>query len=150
VDKGAACQVSETSSEMVEIDGTRVPLRVVEIAGRGRGVVARRAISAGERIERAPVIIVPEEDRAAVDASAVGGYIFVWEHGTRGADIYTGRGRAAVVLGLTSLVNHSADPNCRFVRHIEAAALDLYALRDIAEGEELTFDYDMPLWFTPA
>ena len=53
------------------------------------------------------------------------------------------------MLGFASLMNHSSDPNCDFVRYIEALALDLFALRDIAAGEELRFDYGMTLWFTP-
>jgi len=127
----------------------RVPLRVVELGARGRGVVAERAIARGELIERSPVIIIPEQERAAVDPTNVGNYIFLWEHGTTGEDIYSRTGRAAVALGYTSLVNHSDDPNCEFVRHIDELALDLYARRAIAPGEELTFDYDMTLWFTP-
>ena len=140
----------ETSTERVDIDSTqRIPLRVVQLGGRGRGVAAGRRIRTGELIERAPVIVVPEEDRAAVDASSVGSYIFMWEHNTTGEDIYRQVGRVAVVLGFASLVNHSGEPNCRVVRHIEALALDLVAIRDIAEGEEITFDYGMTLWFTP-
>jgi SET domain-containing protein len=54
------------------------------------------------------------------------------------------------VLGYTSLVNHSAAPNCTFIRHFDELALDLVASRDIAAGEEITFDYGMTLWFTPA
>lgn len=37
------------------------------------------------------------------------------------------------------LINHSCDPNCE--AWIEKKRIYLYALRDIAEGEELTFDY---------
>ena len=125
------------------------PLRVAELGPRGRGVVAGRAIAAGELIERAPVVVVPREDRAALDATRLGDYIFMWEHGTTGQDIHSGKGRAALVLGFASLINHSAEPNCDFVRYIEGEALDLVALRDIAEGEELTFDYGMTLWFEP-
>ena len=142
--------MTDTSSEPVAIDSSqRVALRIAERGGRGRGVVAERPIRAGELIERSPVIVVPAEDRRAVDGSNVGSYIFMWEHGSTGEDIYCQEGRVAVVLGYASLVNHSSDPNCRFVRYIEAQALDLIAIRDIAAGEELTFDYGMTLWFTP-
>lgn len=142
--------MTDTSSQLVAIDSSlRVPLRIAEHGARGRGVVSEGPIRAGALIERSPVIVVPPEDRRAVDASAVGNYIFMWEHGSTGEDIYRQEGRVAVVLGYTSLVNHSDKPNCRFVRYIEAQALDLIALRDIAGGEELTFDYGMTLWFTP-
>jgi SET domain-containing protein len=139
-----------TSRDAVTVhSGARVLLRVLALGARGRGVVAERAIAAGELVERAPVLIIPEADRAAVDPTNVGNHIFMWEHDTLAQDLYTGRGRAAVVLGYTSLVNHSDTPNCDFVRHIHALALDLFAVRDIAPGEELTIDYGLTLWFTP-
>jgi len=139
----------ESSSAAITVASAgSMPLRVIT-GDSGRGVVAIEPISSGTLIERAPAVIVPEEDRAAVDASSVGMHIFMWEHGTTGEDLYSQRGRAAVVLGFASLINHSADPNCRHVRHIEALALDTIALRDISPGEELTFDYGMTLWFTP-
>ena len=127
----------------------RVPLRVVSLGTRGRGVVAEREIAAGELVERAPVLIVPEAERAAIDPTNVGNYIFMWEHDTVGQDLYSQKGRAAVVLGYTSLVNHAPEPNCDFIRYIDALALDLVAVRTIAAGEELTIDYGLTLWFTP-
>lgn len=143
--------MTDTSSQIVAIDSSqRVPLRIEARGVRGRGVVAEAPIRQGELIERSPVIVVPTEDRRAVDGSSVGNYIFMWEHGTTGEDIYSQEGRVAVVLGYASLVNHSHEPNCRVFRYIEGQALDLFALRDIAAGEELTFDYGMTLWFTPA
>jgi uncharacterized protein len=138
-----------TSRDAVTVHGNRVPLRVVQAGRRGRGVVAEREISRGELIERAPVLIIPEAARAAVDPTNVGNYIFMWEHDTVGQDLYSQKGRAAVVLGYTSLVNHSPEPNCDIVRYIDAFALDLVALRLIAAGEELTIDYGLTLWFTP-
>ena len=119
------------------------------MGSKGRGVVAERDIAAGELVERAPVLIVPEGDRAGVDPTNVGNHIFMWEHDTGGEDLYTQKGRAAVVLGFTSLINHSNSPNCDFVRYIDALALDLVAVRDIRAGEELTIDYGLTLWFTP-
>jgi uncharacterized protein len=140
----------ETSDLPVDIASAGRPaLRVARLGRRGRGVLAAEPIARGTLIERAPVIVIPEADRANVDGSPVGNHIFMWEHGTTGDDIYSGKGQAAVVLGLASLINHSSEPNCRFIRHIEALALDLLALRDIAAGEELTFDYGMALWFEP-
>jgi SET domain-containing protein len=139
-----------TSREAVVVHGgARAPLRVVSLGGRGRGVVAERAIAPGELVERAPVLVIPEADRASVDPTNVGNYIFMWEHDTVAQDLYSRKGRAAVVLGYTSLVNHADAPNCDFIRYIDALALDLVAVRPIAPGEELTIDYGLTLWFTP-
>ena len=139
----------QTSSAQVDVESPGGAVRVIPFGAGGRGVAARRRIQSGELIERAPVIVVPEQDRPAVDASSVGSYIFMWEHDSTGEDLYSQRGRAAVILGFGSLLNHSADPNCMFIRYIEALAVDLIALRDIEAGEELRFDYGMTLWFDP-
>jgi uncharacterized protein len=139
----------ETLADLVEVSNTSRSLRVIPFGPDERGVQAMRPIRGGELIERSPVVLVPEQDRPTVDPSNVGSYIFMWEHGTTGEDLYSQLGRAAVVLGFTSLLNHSADPNCTIVRYIEALAIDLIALRDIEAGEELRIDYHMTLWFTP-
>lgn len=140
----------QTSSLIVAVrTNPSAPLRVILVEGRGRGIVAERNFAAGELIERAPVFIIPESDRRLIDSTSVGNYIFMWEHDRYGKDLYAGLGRAAVVLGYASLVNHSTTPNCDTVRYIDALAHDLIALRAIASGEELTIDYGMALWFTP-
>lgn len=127
----------------------RLPLRVLSMGQRGRGVVAEADIPAGALIERSPVLVIPTGDRAAVDQGIVFTYVFMWEHDTTEEDLYRHEGRAAIALGYTSLLNHSYTPNCDFVRHIDELIIDLVAHRDIAAGEELTIDYQMTLWFTP-
>ena len=127
----------------------RLPLRISQMGRRGRGVIAEADIPAGALIERSPVLVIPPEDRKAVDPTIVFTYVFMWEHGTVEEDLYRHEGRSAIALGFTSLLNHSYTPNCDFVRHIDELAIDLVAARDIAAGEELTIDYQMTLWFTP-
>ncbi|NNM71519.1 SET domain-containing protein-lysine N-methyltransferase [Enterovirga aerilata] len=129
--------------------GHRLPLRILQMGRRGRGVVAEADIPAGALIERSPVLVIPASDRAAVDPTIVFTYVFMWEHGTVEEDLYRHEGRSAIALGYTSLLNHSYAPNCDFVRHIDELAIDLVARRDIQAGEELTIDYQMTLWFTP-
>ncbi len=126
-----------------------MPLRIATVGGRGRGVVADAPIMKGDLVERSPVLVIPAADRVAADATIVFTYVFMWEHGTVEEDLYKHQGRAAIALGFTSLLNHSYAPNCAFVRHIDALAIDLVAARAIAAGEELTIDYQMTLWFTP-
>jgi SET domain-containing protein len=43
--------------------------------------------------------------------------------------------------------NHSAEPNAKFVRNIEALTMTFTALRDITAGEEITIDYGIPIWW---
>jgi SET domain-containing protein len=65
-------------------------------------------------------------------------------------DLYKHKGRAAVVLGFTSLLNHSYTPNADYIHHIDEQMLDIIALQDIASGDEITIDYKMTLWFDPS
>jgi hypothetical protein len=127
----------------------RLLLRIATMGPRGRGVLADAPIGKGELVERSPVLVIPHQDRAAVDGTIVFTYVFMWEHDTIEEDLYRHEGRAAIALGFTSLLNHSYAPNCTFIRHIDEFVIDLVALRDIAPGEELTIDYQMTLWFTP-
>ena len=130
-----------------------MPLRIARMGRRGRGVVAERRVGPGELVERSPVLVIPHADRAAVDRTVVFTYLFMWEHGTVEEDLYKHEGRAAIALGLTSLLNHSHAPNLAFVRHIDDLVIDLVidlvALRAVEAGEELTIDHQMTLWFTP-
>ena len=52
---------------------------------------------------------------------------------------YVGHGKYVIDLSPESYMNHSCDPNC-YVIMKTIAINDIYALRDIKEGEELTFD----------
>ena len=104
---------------------------------KGRGIFAGAAIAAGALIEAAPVIVVPAEQRALLDRTIVHDYYFDWDEA----------GAAAVALGLTSLCNHSRRPSARVRRNHARGTLDLVALAPIAAGEEVTIDYNCPLWF---
>lgn len=124
-------------------------LRVENLGPKGRGVIAMQDIAKGELIERSPVVIIPHEDRIRTDSTVVFTYVFMWEKDACEEDLYKHRGRAAIALGYTSLLNHSYAPNADFTHHIDEMVLDIHALRDIAAGEEITIDYQMTLWFDP-
>ena len=51
------------------------------------------------------------------------------------------------MLGYGSLYNHSGEPSAEYVQH-EDDSLAFMALRDIAEGEEITIDYGSEWWET--
>lgn len=127
----------------------REAIAVQQFGTRGRGVVARLALKAGQLIERSPVLIIPSHQRALVDGTVIFTYVFMWEEDMAEEDLYQHTGRSAIALGYTSLLSHSYDPNCIFVRHIDQQVMEVYADRDIAAGEELTIDYQMTLWFSP-
>jgi SET domain-containing protein len=127
----------------------RAALAVTDFGLRGRGIVALENIEPGRLVERSPVLIIPSEQRIAVDKTIIFTYVFMWEHHTVEEDLYKHSGRSAIALGYTSLFSHSYEPNCIFVRHIDELFIDVFAKRRIRIGEELTIDYQMTLWFDP-
>src|SRR4030088_3285730 len=128
------------------VAAVRAPLAVRDFGFRGRGIVALEDIEPGRLIERSPVLIIPSEQRPAVDKTIIFTYVFMWEHHTVEQDLYKHSGRSAIALGYTSLLSHSYGPNCIFVRHIDELLIDVFAKRRIRRGEELTIDYQMTLW----
>jgi SET domain-containing protein len=127
----------------------RAPLAIRDFGIRGRGIVALEDIESGRLVERSPVLIIPSDQRPDVDKTVIFTYVFMWEHHTVEQDLYKHIGRSAIALGYTSLLSHSYEPNCIFVRHIDELLIDVFASRMIRAGEELTIDYQMTLWFDP-
>lgn len=121
--------------------------RVATVPGKGRGVVANRAIARGEVVERSPVIVVPPEQCESLEKTILDVYVFLW-----GAD----KESLAVALGVGSLFNHSYSPNVVYTRELESGTILFTALADIAAGTELTVNYNgrpdslEPVWFDPA
>jgi len=147
-------QISDTEADRRRPDTSfstaqRAQLTVKDFGARGRGIVALEDIEPGRLIERSPVLIIPAEQRAAIDRTIIFTYVFMWEHHTVEEDLYKHEGRSAIALGYTSLLSHSYQPNCIFVRHIDELFIDVFAKHPIKAGEELTIDYQMTLWFDP-
>jgi len=111
--------------------------------GKGRGLFALTRIAADTLIEAAPAIVVPAEECALLDRTILHDYYFHWDGDP------DGDGRGALALGVLALCNHSARPCARVRRNFARTTLDLIALRPIAPGEEITIDYNCPLWFEP-
>lgn len=119
-------------------------LTVVDIPGKGRGVVAGKDIARGEVIERAPVIPVDPAQVAALCATVLDHYVYDWFPGSTGL---------AVALGFGSLYNHSYQPNAYYKKDFANNVLEYVALTDIAAGSEIVINYNgvpddrTPLWF---
>lgn len=115
-----------------------------DISGKGRGVIATDAIASGELIERSPVIPLAHADS---EKPGLSDYAFAWGEDVPGFE--AGKD-CAIGLGYLGLYNHSKQSNVRLERHYADNEMSIHALRDIAPGEELTIDYDIPLWFDAA
>ena len=118
-------------------------ITVGHTAKKGRGVFATEKIPKGRTIEKAPVIVIPDDRENSAGRCILDDYFFEWE------------GDLAIALGFGSLYNHSYAPNATFICRHEALSIEFVALRDIPPGEEITIDYNersdylSSLWFKP-
>jgi len=108
-------------------------LSVVEIPGKGRGVVATEDIAEGAVIETASVQLFDNSQTLPTELSILQ---FEWDEE-----------RDAIVMGKMTFTNHSSNPNCRIEHDFDNSTISLIAERPIKKGQELTFDYGCPLWF---
>lgn len=109
--------------------------KIQETAGRGLGLFAAMDIREGERIccvdLRGLERYTPEELECLVA-----------QHPELDGDHpnYVGHGKYIIDYSPASYMNHSCDPNCYF-KMASIGVYDVFAVRDIAEGEDLTHDY---------
>ncbi len=154
----ATCPQQLAESGTLDLDrqsGTSLvqPLRrkigVANLPEKGRGIVALDDIAPGTIIESCPVLIIPHRDRFVLDQTIIFTYVFMWEKACVEQDLYKHTGRAAIALGLASLLNHSYTPNAEFISYIDDLILEIRSKSAIRRGEEITIDYQMDLWFDP-
>lgn len=98
----------------------------------GAGVFAARPIAAGEVVESGIVRRLP----AAFDGND-SPFVFTWS-----AD----RTVWAIGSGASTFYNCATDPNTEMDRDFDNDVFVIRALRDIAEGEELTHTYKSLAW----
>lgn len=119
-------------------------IRATTSAIHGRGVYATQPIPRGARVveytgERITKAEAVRREQARLRRLARGGdgsvYIFVLNR-RHDLDGRTGR-------NIARLINHSCSPNCE--AFTIRGHIWIFARRDIAPGEELTFDYGFPL-----
>ena len=107
----------------------------------GRGLFATRKIAQDTLLMDAPVLVVPAEQRDALRETVVDDYVYEWEDD----------GSAGLVLGVSSMCNHSADPNAYLWLVPDTESAELWTIRPIAEDEEITVSYRAEgggeLWF---
>lgn len=101
----------------------------------GRGLFARRSISAGERLGTFPILILSPDDSNTVRSTLLYHYVFhVDETEDQGQ-------RLAVAFGMISMCNHNPEANTVFSIDADAEELILESAKAIAVGEEIFIDY---------
>ena len=115
----------------------RALVRVVPIDGKGRGVVAELPIARGDVVERAHVVVVPEDQAAHLDGTVLEHYVYDWPEG-----------RVAVALGNGSLFNHSFRPNARIIERVRAKVTLRSSRKNTCLSENGTGQRLAPNWVT--
>ena len=100
-------------------------MRVVEISGRGRGIVAERKYRCGSVVHISPIVEVRLRDARGILQQYI--YSFGRSH--------------ALAFGFGSLFNHSRHPTLNVYQDVERRELMFRARRNIVIGDELTIDY---------
>ncbi len=108
--------------------------------GYGRGIRVTRKIKAGELLDQAPVIEVPPglyDCMRNFPLETNSRFINI----TYGWQTKDGQPQGAIAFGLCSLCQHSRSSNAKIVLHVEERMVELWATKDIEEGEEVFITY---------
>ena len=130
----------KTKSETAAAPGPRGRTQVRRSGVHGKGVFALKAIPAGTRIiEYTGDVITWKEAqrRHPHDPDDPNHTFFFHIDDKRVIDGGTG--------GSAKWINHACDPNCEADEDEDAGRVFIKALRDIAPGEELNYDYGLVL-----
>lgn len=128
----------------VKIILVKKKLYIKEVKGKGRAVFSRQFISAGEIIERCPVIVLLAKDFDTVLSSQLADYFFYFNKGEN---------TLALSLGFGSLYNHALHPNANYLLDHEERMMTYRAIENIEPGTEICINYtgepgkDYTEWF---
>ena len=110
-----------------------------ESPGKGRGLFAARAFAEGEAIGAFAGLPLSAAEIATLKPTRVYDYVFwVRDAPEAGPEAFD----ATLALGAISLCNHSRRSNARFEVDADGLYIRLFARRAIADGEEITIDYE--------
>jgi len=104
---------------------------------KGRGVYATRDITKDDLIERCWVMPIPaDESKMTLTIPTINRYLFPWSDGQR--CMLSGEG---LLYNFDSLEATKKAPNSECVLRRGISAVEFRALRNIREGEEITWNY---------
>ncbi|MFX1374588.1 MAG: SET domain-containing protein-lysine N-methyltransferase [Promethearchaeota archaeon] len=115
---------------------------------KGRGAFAKQPIKKGTLVDVAYVIPIPNKEYKKVCKTILYNYCYIWEDPAHGPEY-----KNAITLSISQFINHSYQPNLRYLYDYKNKAIEYSAIRDISEGEELTVNYNGlvtskdPVWF---
>ncbi|KAJ2777656.1 hypothetical protein H4R18_005041 [Coemansia javaensis] len=147
---GPACGCGPGCSTRVVQRGSGVKFEIRRYAGKGWGVVARDAVPCGTFVSEYVGELISFEEaeaRGFMDAADGLTYLFDIDMACAGNEVADFSIDAKTLGNISHFFNHSCDPNLEirpvYIEHRDPRLhhLAFFAARDIAPGEELTFDY---------
>jgi len=113
-------------------------IKIVEVTGKGFGVVATQKINKDEIIETCPIVVLSQKECDFIEKegnNVILNYYYLFQEDLK---------RCCIMLGWGSIYNHSLTPNADIDYPDEKSEryLQFKALRDIEAGEEIEFNYE--------
>jgi SET domain-containing protein len=115
---------------------------------KGRGAFAKKSIKKGTIIDVAFVVPIPNKEYKKVCKTILYNYCYIWEDPEHMPAF-----KNAITLSVSQFINHSFEPNLKYLYDYENKAIEFSTIRDVFEGEELTVNYNglvddkSPMWF---
>ena len=115
---------------------------------KGRGAFAKKPIKKNTVVDVACVVPIPNKEYKKIYRTVLYNYCYIWEDPEHMPAF-----KNAITLSVSQFINHSYEPNLKYLYDYENKAIEFSAIRDISEGEELTVNYNglvddkSPMWF---
>ena len=115
---------------------------------KGKGVFAKDNIPKGEIIDVAHIILISNDDWNLIENTILSNYSFEWDDPK-----CIGEFDSAISLSVSQFINHSYEPNVKYIYDYKNKCIKYITLRNISRGEEITVNYNgeplnqEPVWF---
>jgi SET domain-containing protein len=115
---------------------------------KGKGLFAKTNIPKGKVIDIAHIILISNNDWNLIENTIISNYSFEWDDPK-----LKGEYEAAISLSISQFINHSYNPNVKYIYEYKNKCIKYITLRDISKGEEITVNYNgetfnkTPMWF---
>lgn len=115
---------------------------------KGKGVFAKKNIKKDTIIDIAQVVPIPNKDYKKIRKTILYNYCYIWDDPK-----YRPEFTNAITLSISQFINHSYEPNVKYLYDYENKLMEFSAVRDILKGEEILVNYNglvddkSPVWF---
>ncbi len=115
---------------------------------RGKGVFAKKNIEKDTIIDFAHIVPIPNRDYKKIKKTILFNYCYIWEDPKHKPEFTN-----AISLSISQFINHSYEPNVKYMYDYENKAIEFSSIRHISQGEELLVNYNglindkSPVWF---